>query len=65
MRDKKCLTTYSFSSMNRLVVVYLTASEAPWSSALPPSLEQKLYRARESPESECRKDSVAGQCRMR
>ena len=57
-----------------VVVGYPTPSEGwghggrPWSPrsrATPQSLDQRLYRDRESPKSERRKESVAGQCRMR
>ena len=57
-----------------VVVVYPTPSEGwghggrPWSPrsrATPQGLDQRSYRDRESPKSERRKESVAGQCRMR
>ena len=57
-----------------VVVVYPTPSEGwghggrPWSPrsrATPQGLDQRSYRDRESPKSEQRKESVAGQCRMR
>ena len=57
-----------------VVVGYPTPSEGwghggrPWSPrnrAIPQGLDQRSYRDRESPKSERRKDSVAGQCRMR
>ena len=55
-------------------VVYPTPSEGwghgrrPWCPrirATPQGLDQRSYRDRESPKSERRKPSVAGQCRMR
>ena len=57
-----------------VVVGYLTPSKGwghggrPWSlrsQATPQGLDQRSYRDRESPKSERRKESVAGQCRMR
>ena len=57
-----------------VVVVYPTPSKGwghggrPWSPrsrATPQGLDQRSYRDRESPKSERRKESVAGQCRMR
>ena len=57
-----------------VVVDYPTPSEgwghggrlwSPRSRATPQGLEQRLYRDRESPKSERRKESIAGQCRMR
>ena len=57
-----------------VVVVYPAPSEGwghggtPWSPrsrATPQGLDQRSQRDRESPKSERRKESVAGQCRMR
>ena len=57
-----------------VVVGYPTPSEGwghggrPWSPrirATPQGLDQWSYRDREPPKSERRKESVAGQCRMR
>ena len=57
-----------------VVVGYPTPSEGwghdgrPWSPrsrATPQGLDQRSYKDRESPKSERRKESVAGQCRMR
>ena len=57
-----------------VVVGYPTPSDGwghggrPWSPrsrATPQGLDQRSYRDRESPKSERRKESVAGQCRMR
>ena len=57
-----------------VVVVYPTPSEGwghggtPWSPrsrATPQGLDKRSYRDRVSPKSERRKESVAGQCRMR
>ena len=57
-----------------VIVVYPIPSEGwghsgrPWSPrsrATPQGLDQRSYRDREPPKSERRRESVAGQCRMR
>ena len=70
--------SYGFEISEALVVVvvvgYPTPSEGlghvgrPWSPrsrATPQGLNERSYRDRQSPKSERRKESVAGQCRMR
>ena len=68
------LHLFSASSPFLVVVGYPTPSEGwghggrPWTPrnwATPQGLDQRSYRDRESPKSERRKESVAGQCRMR
>ena len=68
--------SFGFSPIRGVVVVvdYPTPSKGwghggrPWSPrsrATLQGLDQRSYRDRESPKSERRKESVAGQCRMR
>ena len=68
------ITSVIFTGAVVVVVVYPTPSEgwghggkplSPRSRETPQGLDQRSYRDRESPKSERRKESVAGQCIMR